>query len=339
MEIVNITPRGYCYGVVDAMVIAKNAALDKTLPRPIYILGMIVHNRHVTESFEDIGIHTLDGKSRKEILDKIDSGTVIFTAHGVSQEVIQLAKGKGLTIIDASCPDVQITHELIKNHVSEGYEILYIGKRWHPEPEGALGAAKGHVHLISSMEDVFKLTLLSNKIFVTNQTTMSHWDVSDLMMKIQEKYPSARMHKEVCQATQVRQEAIAKQAFGCDLTIVIGDPKSNNTNRLAQVSALQAHVTAKRVADISEIQVDWLKGINKIAVTAGASTPTVIIREVVQFLDQFDESRPETWEITSKVSVEDILPRMSKIKDLHENRKRRMAILRKKNMLTSSGEI
>ncbi|MDR3156624.1 MAG: 4-hydroxy-3-methylbut-2-enyl diphosphate reductase [Lactobacillales bacterium] len=332
MEIVNITPRGYCYGVVDAMVIAKNAALDKTLPRPIYILGMIVHNQHVIESFEDIGIHTLDGENRKEILDKIDSGTVIFTAHGVSPEVIQLAKDKGLTIIDASCPDVQITHELIKNYLSEGYEIFYIGKKGHPEPEGALGIAKEHVHLISSMEDVSELTFRSDKIFVTNQTTMSHWDVSELMMMIKEKYPHARIHKEVCQATQVRQEAVAKQAHGCDLTIVIGDPKSNNTNRLEQVSVEQANVLAKRVADISEIQVDWLKGINKIAVTAGASTPTVIIREVVQFLEQFDESRPETWKIASKVSTEDILPKMSKIKDLNENRRRKMAVLRKESL-------
>lgn len=114
MKIVKISPRGYCYGVVDAMVIARNAALDTSLPRPIYILGMIVHNKHVTDAFEEDGIITLDGPSRLDILDKIDSGTVIFTAHGVSPEVKQRAKEKGLTTIDATCPDVTKHMTLLK---------------------------------------------------------------------------------------------------------------------------------------------------------------------------------------------------------------------------------
>src|SRR5690606_12926646 len=114
MKVIKISPRGYCHGVVDAMVIARNAALDKSLPRPIHILGMIVHNRHVTEAFAKEGIITLDGKNRKEILEKIDKGTVIFTAHGISPEVRELAKKKGLVTIDATCPDVTRTHDLIR---------------------------------------------------------------------------------------------------------------------------------------------------------------------------------------------------------------------------------
>ncbi len=114
MEIIKITPRGYCYGVVDAMVIARNASLDKTLPRPIYILGMIVHNKHVTDAFESDGIITLDGPNRLEILEQIETGTVIFTAHGVSPEVKRRAKEKGLVCIDATCPDVENTHTLIR---------------------------------------------------------------------------------------------------------------------------------------------------------------------------------------------------------------------------------
>ncbi len=129
MKIVKISPRGYCYGVVDAMVIARNAALDTSLPRPIYILGMIVHNKHVTDAFEEDGIITLDGPSRLDILDKIDSGTVIFTAHGVSPEVKQRAKEKGLTTIDATCPDVTKTHDLIEAKKAEGYHVIYIGKK------------------------------------------------------------------------------------------------------------------------------------------------------------------------------------------------------------------
>ena len=129
MKVLKITPRGYCYGVVDAMIIARNAALDKTLPRPIYILGMIVHNKHVTDAFEEDGIITLDGENRLEILEKVETGTVIFTAHGVSPEVRELAKRKGLVSIDATCPDVTVTHDLIEEKTAEGYDIIYIGKK------------------------------------------------------------------------------------------------------------------------------------------------------------------------------------------------------------------
>ena len=142
MQIIKISPRGYCYGVVDAMVIARNAALDKSLPRPIYILGMIVHNKHVTDAFEDEGIITLDGSNRLEILEKVQSGTVIFTAHGVSPEVRKIASEKGLVTLDATCPDVTKTHDLIRAKKAEGYHVIYIGKKSHPEPEGAVHARR-----------------------------------------------------------------------------------------------------------------------------------------------------------------------------------------------------
>lgn len=327
MEIVNISPRGYCYGVVDAMVIARNASLDESLPRPIYILGMIVHNRHVTEAFESIGIHTLDGENRKDILEKVNSGTVIFTAHGTSPEVKELAVKKGLTTIDATCPDVMITHELILEKVNAGFEIIYIGKQNHPEPEGAVGVAPDHVHLVSNLTDITNLAITSDKIFVTNQTTMSQWDVADLMEAIKEKYPQVLIHKDICKATQVRQEAVAEQVKGCDLTLVIGDTKSNNSNRLAQVSEEQAHVKAYRVADVSEIDPNWLTSVNKIAVTAGASTPTPIVREVISYLKQFDKNDPATYHGVSTVPAENILPR-PRIKDLTKNRERRLKELR-----------
>ena len=164
MEVIKISPRGYCYGVVDAMVIARNAALDKTLPRPIYILGMIVHNKHVTDAFEEDGIITLDGENRMEILEKIDSGTVIYTAHGVSPEVRELARKKGLVAIDATCPDVTSTHDLIKEKTDNGYEIIYIGKKHHPEPEGAIGVAPDKVHLIETIDDVETLSVESDRL-------------------------------------------------------------------------------------------------------------------------------------------------------------------------------
>lgn len=151
-----------------------------------------------------------------------------------------------------------ITHELIAEKVSDGYEIIYIGKKNHPEPQGALGVSPEHVHLVSNQADIASLQLTTEKIFVTNQTTMSQWDVSDLMVSIQKKYPHVLIHKDICKATQVRQEAVVEQAQGCDLTIVVGDPKSNNSNRLAQVSVEQARVPAHRISDVSQINAKWL---------------------------------------------------------------------------------
>ncbi|MGV3487972.1 MAG: 4-hydroxy-3-methylbut-2-enyl diphosphate reductase, partial [Tuberibacillus sp.] len=275
MEVIKVSPRGYCFGVVDAMVIARKAAQNKDLPRPIYILGMLVHNRHVTEAFEEEGIITLDGKSRLELLKDIKTGTVIFTAHGVSPEVRKLAEEKGLTVIDATCPDVTKTHDLIKEKTKEDYHIIYIGKKGHPEPEGAVGMAPDRVHLVQSFEDVDALDLQAKNIVITNQTTMSQWDVEDIMRYIKEKFPHAEIHNEICHATQTRQEAIAEQAKDADLTIVVGDPRSNNSNRLAQVSEEIAGTPAHRIADLSELDIKWLtNGVKKVAVTAGASTPT-----------------------------------------------------------------
>lgn len=310
MEIIKISPRGYCYGVVDAMVIARNAALDKSLPRPIYILGMIVHNKHVTDAFEEEGIVTLDGSNRKEILEKVDKGTVIFTAHGISPEVRELAKQKGLVTIDATCPDVTRTHDLIREKEQAGFQIIYIGKKGHPEPEGAVGVAPHAVHLVETVDDVQNLQVTSDKIVVTNQTTMSQWDVKHVMETIANKYPHAEFHNEICNATQVRQEAVAEQAGTADVLIVVGDPKSNNSNRLAQVSEEIAHTKAYRIADITELDINWIKNASTVAVTAGASTPTPITKEVISFIEQFDPNDENTWMREKKVPLNKILPKV-----------------------------
>ena len=318
MQVIKINPRGYCYGVVDAMVIARNASLDKTLPRPIYILGMIVHNKHVTDAFEKDGIITLDGDNRKEIIEQVNEGTVIFTAHGVSPEIREIARKKGLVAIDATCPDVTVTHDLIREKTKEGYDIIYIGKKGHPEPEGAIGVAPDHVHLVQNVGDVDLLQIENEKLLVTNQTTMSQWDVKAAMDYLKEKYPHIEVHEEICQATQVRQEAVAKQAGEADLTIVVGDPMSNNSNRLAQVSQEIAGTNAYRIADISELKLEWLDGVEKIAVTAGASTPTPIVKEVITFLEKFDPKDPSTHEITRTVTMDKILPKIKEPKPVEK---------------------
>lgn len=318
MQVIKINPRGYCYGVVDAMVIARNAALDKTLPRPIYILGMIVHNKHVTDAFEQDGIITLDGENRLEIINQVNEGTVIFTAHGVSPEIREIAKRKGLVAIDATCPDVTVTHDLIREKSAEGYDIIYIGKKGHPEPEGAIGVAPEHVFLVQNLADIEALNLSNEKLLVTNQTTMSQWDVAHLMDALKEKYPHIEVHKEICLATQVRQEAVAKQAGAADLLIVVGDPKSNNSNRLTQVSVEIAGTPSYRIADLSELQLSWLNGANVVAVTAGASTPTPIVKEVISFLEQYDPQDQGTHEMKRTVTLDKILPKIKEPKPVEK---------------------
>ena len=179
MKVIKIAPRGYCFGVISALNIVQDAAKDESLPRPIYVLGMIVHNEHITKAIDDLGVITIDDKTktREELLEQIDAGTVIFTAHGIAPAVKQKAMDKGLTVIDASCKDVIKTHVLMKEHIDAGYDVIYIGKHGHPETEGALGVDKDHIHLLSKADELEKLALTNEKIIITNQTTMSLWDV------------------------------------------------------------------------------------------------------------------------------------------------------------------
>ncbi|WP_312113731.1 4-hydroxy-3-methylbut-2-enyl diphosphate reductase [Brevibacillus reuszeri] len=308
MEVIKISPRGYCYGVVDAMVLALRTAQNFDLPRPIHILGMIVHNAHVVEAFEKQGIKTLDGEDRLALLDQVNEGTIIFTAHGVSPEVRKKARDKGLTVVDATCPDVTKTHDLIREKVADGYHVIYIGKKGHPEPEGAIGIAPDHVHLVQKVEELDALTVHADKLIVTNQTTMSQWDVKELMDAIIKRFPRVEVHNEICLATQVRQEAVADQVGEADVCIVVGDPRSNNSNRLAQVSEEIANVPSYRIADLSELDIEWLRGKKNVAVTSGASTPTPLTKEVISFLEQFDEFNPVTWEKKRTVNMAKILP-------------------------------
>lgn len=317
MKVVPMSPRGYCYGVVDAMVLSLQTAQNPSYPRPIYILGMIVHNAHVTEAFEREGVITLDGENRLEILEQITEGTVIFTAHGVSPEVRQRAIAKGLTVVDATCPDVTKTHDLIREKTDQGYAVIYIGKRGHPEPEGVLGVAPQSVFLVETEADVAQLPdeLLMRPVIVTNQTTMSQWDVRALMEQVRLRFPKAEVHNEICLATQVRQEAVAMQAKGADLVVVVGDPRSNNSNRLVQVSEEIAGVPAVRVANVMEIDPAWLMSIQTVAITSGASTPTLITKEVIDYLERFDPQDATTWPPKRTINPQKLLPKTNSKKN------------------------
>ncbi len=290
MEVIKISPRGYCYGVVDALKIVRQAAKDETLPRPIYVIGQIIHNRHAIDELSAMGVITLDGPDRLTILEQVQEGTVIFTAHGVSPLVKLRARERGLHCLDATCPDVTVTHDLVRDLVAKGYYIFYIGKKGHPEPEGVMGEVPGHASLIETEADVDAVTLTpeqQKKLAVSTQTTLSWWDTQRVVQYIKQRYPQTEIFVDICRATQTRQEAVAEQAQGADLTIVVGDPRSNNTNRLVQVSEELAGVPAVRIEDLSQLKEEWLKGKKRVAVTAGASTPSQLTRAVIRYLEDY----------------------------------------------------
>ena len=292
MQVKAITPRGYCKGVVRAIEIAKNAQNEQ---QPIYILGMIVHNQYIVDALKERGIQTIDipGQTRLELLDQIQHGTVIVTAHGASEQVFEKAKNKGLNVIDASCLDVIKTHDLIKEKLNERYDILYIGKKGHPEAEGAISIDEKRVHLITSKNDIQMMD--PNKHYVmTNQTTMSLYDVYDLCEYAKTILPHVKIEKETCTATQIRQEAIKNMDEDIDIIFIVGDPHSNNTQKLASIASQNKEV--HMIECLDDLNIEWLKGKKKAAVSSGASTPTYLTNQVIDFLKQFDESNSQTFD-------------------------------------------
>lgn len=291
MQVKAITPRGYCKGVVRAIEIAKNAQNEQ---QPIYILGMIVHNQYIVDALKERGIQTIDipGQTRLELLNQIQHGTVIVTAHGASEQVFQKAKNKGLNVIDASCLDVIKTHDLIKEKLNEGYDILYIGKKGHPEAEGAISIDEKRVHLITSKNDIQMMD--PNKHYVmTNQTTMSLYDVYDLCEYAKTILPHVTIEKETCTATKIRQEAIKNMEEDIDIVFIVGDPHSNNTQKLASIASEKKEV--HMIESLDDLNINWLKGKKKAAVSSGASTPTYLTNQVIEFLHQFNENDPQTF--------------------------------------------
>jgi len=291
MQVKAITPRGYCKGVVRAIEIAKNAQNEQ---QPIYILGMIVHNQYIVDALKERGIQTIDipGQARLELLNQIQHGTVIVTAHGASEQVFEKAKNKGLNVIDASCLDVIKTHDLIKEKLNEGYDILYIGKKGHPEAVGAISIDEKRVHLITSKNDIQMMD--PNKHYVmTNQTTMSLYDVYDLCEYAKTILPHVTIEKETCTATKIRQEAIKNMEEDIDIVFIVGDPHSNNTQKLASIASEKKEV--HMIESLDDLNINWLKGKKKAAVSSGASTPTYLTNQVIEFLHQFNENDPQTF--------------------------------------------
>ncbi len=286
MEVLKITPRGYCHGVVDAFRIAKRVRDGSD--GPVHMLGMLVHNTHATDDLQEQGIALVDPPDRLKGLDQIKDGTVIFTAHGVSPQVKARATELGLKAVDATCSDVVRTHELVADLARNGYEVVYIGRKGHPEPEGVMGEAPGKVHLVQDPADIEALDLQGVRVAVTCQTTLSVWDTEDLIGRVKARYPNAEVHNEICRATQERQEAAVEAAKLVDLVIVVGSPRSSNSLRLVEVVKKLGGKPAYLVDSLEELDVAWFKGAKKVGVTSGASTPTQLTRKVIEHIEALE---------------------------------------------------
>ena len=284
IKINRIEPQGFCGGVNNAIKILDKTLNDNNIKKPIYLLGNLIHNKFVMEEYKKKGIIVLEDKTktRLELLDLIETkGTVIFSAHGVSDLVYSKAKSKGLDIIDATCPFVNVVHLKIKDYIKKGYQILYIGTKNHPECEGVLGI-DSNIKLITSLDDVSNLEINSDKIFVTNQTTLSIYDISYIFNAIKEKYNNVIIDDKICNATTIRQKAVMDQEI-VDLCIIIGDPQSSNTKKLKSVSLLKG-INTIMIESVSDLDQEMFKDVNSVSISSGASTPSYLVDEVIEFI-------------------------------------------------------
>ena len=269
--------------MVDAFRIAQRVR-DST-DGPVHMLGQLVHNTHTTDELQEQGIALVDPPNRLVGLELIDEGTVIFTAHGVSPQVKARAVEKGLHAVDATCSDVVRTHDLVRELAGKGYDVVYIGRRGHPEPEGVEGEAPGRVHLVQELEDVQRLEIRNPRLAVTCQTTLSVWDTEALIDAVRARFPEVEVHNEICRATQERQEAAVAAAREVDLVLVVGSPRSSNSNRLVEVVQQRGEKPAHLIDSVEEVDLRWFDGVDRVGVTSGASTPTKLTREVIRYLE------------------------------------------------------
>ena len=290
MKVIKASPQGYCNGVKCAIDIAKNAACNAKLKKPIYILGMLIHNKRVTSALKNHGIITINnGKTRLEMLDEIENGTVIITAHGASDTVYAKAKKKGLMVVDATCPIVKRIHNNVKTYLEKGYKIIYIGNKNHPEAKGVLGLNKDII-CVQKLDD---LNLLDKKAtyYVTNQTTLSIFDIEVFYEKIKTEFKNYIIDNKICLATTKRQKALLE--LKAPLLVVVGDKSSSNTAKLEKIGLESLNYQRViKVEDLNDLNGIDLKEYDEAVVTSGASTPYVITNEIVKYLENYDAKKP-----------------------------------------------
>jgi 4-hydroxy-3-methylbut-2-enyl diphosphate reductase len=274
-------PRGFCAGVDRAIAIVERA-LEK-YGAPIYVRHEVVHNTFVVNDLKAKGAIFV------EALSEVPSGaTVIFSAHGVSQAVREEATARGLNVFDATCPLVTKVHVEVSKMRDKGLEIVMIGHKGHPEVEGTLGQSNGGMYLVETPEDVAHLQVTDpDKLAYVTQTTLSVDDAARVVDALRARFPDIVGPKkdDICYATQNRQDAVKALAPQCDVVIVVGSPTSSNSNRLREVAA-NLGVPAYMVDNASEIQPEWVSGKNRVGLTAGASAPEILVRAVIDRLNQ-----------------------------------------------------
>ncbi|HEY5995061.1 MAG TPA: 4-hydroxy-3-methylbut-2-enyl diphosphate reductase [Gallionellaceae bacterium] len=286
MELLLANPRGFCAGVDRAIEIVERAL---TLHgAPIYVRHEVVHNKFVVDGLKAKGAIFI------EDLDDVPPGSIlIFSAHGVSQAVRHEAEARGLTVFDATCPLVTKVHIEVARMRDQGKEIVMIGHKGHPEVEGTMGQTSGGMYLVESPDDVQKLVVRdeNNLAFVT-QTTLSMDDAELVIAALRARFPNIVGPKkdDICYATQNRQDAVKQLAKQCDVVIVVGSPNSSNSNRLREV-ARNMNVPAYLVDNAAQLDPEWLKGKKRVGISAGASAPEVLVREL---MDRIREIAPVT---------------------------------------------
>src|SRR2546421_3733516 len=276
MEVLLANPRGFCAGVERAIEIVERAL--ELHGAPIYVRHEIVHNRYVVESLRAKGAVFV------EELDEVPAGgTVIFSAHGVAKAVQADADRRGLRVFDATCPLVTKVHVEVRKMLREGYEIVMIGHRGHPEAEGTMGQAASGMHLVETLQDGGALQVRSpGKLAYVTQTTLSVDDARAMVEALKARFPAIRGPKkdDICYATQNRQDAVKFMAPQCDVVIVVGSPNSSNSNRLREV-AEHMGAQAYMVDSAADLRPEWIAGTRRVGVTAGASAPEVLVDELI----------------------------------------------------------
>jgi 4-hydroxy-3-methylbut-2-enyl diphosphate reductase len=285
-KVVLAKPRGFCAGVVRAIDIVERA-LD-FFPPPIYVFHEIVHNRYVVENLSKRSVIFVDS------IEEIPDGAVcVFSAHGVSPQVVDLAQSKRLRVIDATCPLVTKVHLEAIRFSRDGYSIVLIGHPGHEEVEGTMGEAP--MQLVSSVADVARLEVPNpERVMYLTQTTLSLDDVADIVEALKRKFPGAKSpgKDDICYATQNRQNAVKEMSERVDVLLVVGSQNSSNSQRLCEVSAATG-TKAYLVNDENEIKPVWLEGARTVGVTAGASAPEELVIRVLEHLSAMGAVRFE----------------------------------------------
>jgi 4-hydroxy-3-methylbut-2-enyl diphosphate reductase len=278
MDVVLANPRGFCAGVERAIEIVERAL--ELHGAPIYVRHEIVHNTYVVEDLRAKGAVFV------EELDEVpQGGIVIFSAHGVAKAVRTDAERRGLKVFDATCPLVTKVHVEVAKKLREGYELVMIGHRGHPEAEGTMGQAVQGMHLVETVADVAGLSTGSDKLAYVTQTTLSVDDAAAIIAALKLRFPGIVGPKrdDICYATQNRQDAVKLMAPQCDVVIVVGSPNSSNSNRLREVSENMG-VPAYLVDSAADLRPEWVAGKRRVGISAGASAPEVLVDELVRRL-------------------------------------------------------